>query len=105
MGRPEVLDYFAKLIQRVAPKSYAQAIGEVKVCQKFLENFGGDQVCSCMEVLMITIIAYGCIEASIVVATPCYCCCCCRNYYFAGVRVNIVDSLGYSYHLLDRFGS
>ena len=58
MGRPEVLDYFAKLIQRVAPKSYAQAIGEVKVCQKFLENFGGDQVCSCMEVLMITIIAY-----------------------------------------------
>jgi 1-pyrroline-5-carboxylate dehydrogenase len=44
MGKPEVLDYFAKLIQRVAPKSYAQAIGEVKVCQKFLENFGGDQV-------------------------------------------------------------
>eukprot|EP01036_Dinobryon_divergens_P032624 gene32625-42257_t len=44
MGKPEVLDYFAKLIQRVAPKSYVQAIGEVKVCQKFLENFGGDQV-------------------------------------------------------------
>ena len=103
-----MLDYFAKLIQRVAPKSYAQAIGEVKVCQKFLENFGGDQVCSCMEVLMITVIAYGCIKASIVDATSCYCCCCwcccCRHYYFAGVRVNIVDSLGYS-HLLDRFGS
>eukprot|EP00803_Ostreobium_quekettii_P001380 evm.model.scf_216.1 EVM.evm.TU.scf_216.1 scf_216:3629-14013(+) len=39
-----VQDFFAKLIQRVAPKSYAQAMGEVTICQKFLENFGGDQV-------------------------------------------------------------
>jgi 1-pyrroline-5-carboxylate dehydrogenase len=41
---PQVSEYFAKLIQRVAPKSFTQALGEVKVTQKFLENFGGDQV-------------------------------------------------------------
>ncbi|KAK9278889.1 hypothetical protein L1049_028470 [Liquidambar formosana] len=33
-----------RLIQRVAPKSYQQAFGEVYVTQKFLENFSGDQV-------------------------------------------------------------
>ncbi|KZV23336.1 putative aldehyde dehydrogenase [Dorcoceras hygrometricum] len=44
LSRPEVLDFFAKLIQRVAPKSYQQALGEVVVTQKFLENFCGDQV-------------------------------------------------------------
>lgn len=40
----QVSDFFAKLIQRVAPKSYQQALGEVYVTGKFLENFSGDQV-------------------------------------------------------------
>lgn len=40
----QVSDFFAKLIQRVSPKSYQQAHGEVFVTQKFLENFCGDQV-------------------------------------------------------------
>ena len=41
---PQVIDFFAKLIQRVAPKSEAQAVGEIKVTRMFLENFSGDQV-------------------------------------------------------------
>ncbi|EKX47052.1 hypothetical protein GUITHDRAFT_94019 [Guillardia theta CCMP2712] len=41
---PEVERFFARLIQRVSPKSYAQARGEVVVTRKFLENFSGDQV-------------------------------------------------------------
>lgn len=44
LASSEVADFFAKLIQRVAPKSYAQAKGEVTVTQKFFENFSGDQV-------------------------------------------------------------
>ena len=44
MRDPEVMKFFAKLIQRVAPKSDSQAHGEVAVTQKFIENFGGDQV-------------------------------------------------------------
>ncbi|KAG6484439.1 delta-1-pyrroline-5-carboxylate dehydrogenase 12A1, mitochondrial-like [Zingiber officinale] len=44
LGQPEVSEYFARLIQRVSPKSFAQALGEVTVTQKFLENFSGDQV-------------------------------------------------------------
>lgn len=40
----QVSDFFAKLIQRVSPKSYQQALAEVQVSQKFLENFCGDQV-------------------------------------------------------------
>ncbi|KAM3374690.1 putative aldehyde dehydrogenase [Capsicum galapagoense] len=44
LGLPEVSDFFAKLIQRVSPKSYQQAYAEVFVTQKFLENFCGDQV-------------------------------------------------------------
>ncbi|KAK6123343.1 hypothetical protein DH2020_042915 [Rehmannia glutinosa] len=44
LSLPEVSDFFAKLIQRVSPKSYQQAFGEVYVTQKFLENFCGDQV-------------------------------------------------------------
>lgn len=44
LSLPKVSDFFCKLIQRVAPKSYQQAHGEVYVTQKFLENFGGDQV-------------------------------------------------------------
>jgi len=38
------VEYFAKLIQRVAPKSYGQASAEVVVTRKFLENFAGDNV-------------------------------------------------------------
>ncbi|GAB2289615.1 Mitochondrial fission 1 protein, variant 2 [Dionaea muscipula] len=44
LSQPEVLNFFTRLIQRVAPKSYQQAQGEVSVTQKFLENFSGDQV-------------------------------------------------------------
>lgn len=40
----QVSDFFTRLIQRVAPKSYQQASGEVYVTRKFLENFAGDQV-------------------------------------------------------------
>ncbi|KAF2311344.1 hypothetical protein GH714_021924 [Hevea brasiliensis] len=41
---PKVSNFFTRLIQRVAPKSYQQALAEVQVTQKFLENFSGDQV-------------------------------------------------------------
>jgi 1-pyrroline-5-carboxylate dehydrogenase len=41
---PEIADFFARLVQRVSPKSYAQAMQEVTVCAAFLENFSGDQV-------------------------------------------------------------
>ncbi len=44
MKQPEVLEFFIKLVQRAAPKSYVQAKAEVEVTQQFLENFGGDQV-------------------------------------------------------------
>lgn len=44
LSLPEVTEFFARLIQRVSPKSYQQAFGEVFVTQKFLENFCGDQV-------------------------------------------------------------
>lgn len=44
LRKPEVADHFARLIQRCAPKSYAQAMGEVRVTRVFLENFSGDQV-------------------------------------------------------------
>ena len=40
----QVSDFFTRLIQRVVPKSYQQAFGEVYVTRKFLENFSGDQV-------------------------------------------------------------
>lgn len=43
MRKDDVANHFAKLIQRVVPKSYAQAMGEVKVTRLFLENFCGDQ--------------------------------------------------------------
>ncbi len=42
--QPEVADFFARCVQRVMPKSYAQAMGEVTVVRLFLENFSGDQV-------------------------------------------------------------
>jgi 1-pyrroline-5-carboxylate dehydrogenase len=41
---PQVLNFFVELIQRVMPKSFIQARGEVLVVRKFLENFSGDQV-------------------------------------------------------------
>ncbi|KAG7019859.1 putative aldehyde dehydrogenase [Cucurbita argyrosperma subsp. argyrosperma] len=41
---PKVTDFFARLIQRVSPKSYQQAWAEVNVTVKFLRNFSGDQV-------------------------------------------------------------
>eukprot|EP00877_Chromochloris_zofingiensis_P001060 jgi/Chrzof1/10955/Cz05g18170.t1 len=44
MRRREVEDFFARLVQRTSPKSYAQAVGEVTVTRKFFENFCGDQV-------------------------------------------------------------
>ncbi|KAF8390248.1 hypothetical protein HHK36_024773 [Tetracentron sinense] len=44
LSLPKVSNFFTRLIQRVAPKSYQQALGEVYVTQKFLENFCGDQV-------------------------------------------------------------
>ncbi|XP_072967298.1 probable aldehyde dehydrogenase isoform X1 [Typha angustifolia] len=44
LAQPEVSDFFTRLIQRVSPKSYNQALAEVQVSQKFLENFSGDQV-------------------------------------------------------------
>ncbi|KAK3226462.1 hypothetical protein Dsin_006324 [Dipteronia sinensis] len=44
LSLPKVYDFFTRLIQRVAPKSYQQALGEVQVTQKFLANFSGDQV-------------------------------------------------------------
>lgn len=44
MRKQEVANFFTRLIQRVAPKSYAQALGEVTVTRRFFENFSGDQV-------------------------------------------------------------
>eukprot|EP00898_Chlorokybus_atmophyticus_P005137 jgi/Chlat1/5624/Chrsp369S05383 len=44
LRRDEVQHMFARLIQRVSPKSYPQALAEVKVTRVFLENFSGDQV-------------------------------------------------------------
>ncbi|PIY95973.1 MAG: hypothetical protein COY66_05540 [Candidatus Kerfeldbacteria bacterium CG_4_10_14_0_8_um_filter_42_10] len=39
-----VADYFTRLIMRVMPKSYIQAMAEVTVVRQFLKNFGGDRV-------------------------------------------------------------
>jgi len=44
LAQPEVEHFFARLIQRVSPKSYGQAQGEVVVTRKFLENYTGDNV-------------------------------------------------------------
>lgn len=44
MRDPAVDDFFTRLIQRVAPKHYAQANGEVRVVRAWLESFGGDGV-------------------------------------------------------------
>lgn len=42
LSKPEVLDFFAKLVARVMPKSYFQAWYEVKVTADFYKNWGGD---------------------------------------------------------------
>jgi len=44
LSDPEVEDFFIRLIQRTSPKSRAQALGEVSITKRFLENFSGDQV-------------------------------------------------------------
>ncbi len=44
LATPEVEAYFAKLIQRVMPKSWQQCLNEVIVTRVFLENFAGDGV-------------------------------------------------------------
>jgi len=44
MHDPEVFQFFVKCIQRVTPRSDAQASAELKVTVDFLENFCGDRV-------------------------------------------------------------
>ncbi|KAL3918516.1 MAG: hypothetical protein SGPRY_005988 [Prymnesium sp.] len=44
LGKPEVIEFFAKLIQRLVPKSYPQCMGEPVVTRKWMENYGSDQV-------------------------------------------------------------
>lgn len=44
LAEPEIEAFFAKLVMRVMPKSYAQCLGEVRVVQQGLANFSGDQV-------------------------------------------------------------
>ena len=49
MRKPEVVEYFTRLIMRVAPKSHAQAKAEVVVTRKFLENFAANTCASWRE--------------------------------------------------------
>ncbi len=44
LAKPEIEDYFLRLIQRVMPKDNNQCLGEVTVTRVFLENFSGDGV-------------------------------------------------------------
>jgi len=44
LGKPEVTEYFAKLLQRCLGKSWAQCVGEPTVVRKFMENYSTDQV-------------------------------------------------------------
>lgn len=44
MHKPDVEDFFIRLIQRVAPKSYAQAGGEIKAVRSWLQDFSGNNV-------------------------------------------------------------
>lgn len=44
LNEEEIFNHFVKLIQRVFPKSDAQAVGEMKVTRAFIENFSGDNV-------------------------------------------------------------
>ena len=40
----QVLEFFTRLVQRVAPKHHFQAAQEVIVTRRFFENFSGDNV-------------------------------------------------------------
>ena len=44
LHKPEVVDFFCHLIKRLSPKTYTQALAEVTVTRRFLENFSGDSV-------------------------------------------------------------
>ena len=44
LAKPDVLEFFVRLIQRVAPKAAVQAAGEVNTVRKWLESFSGDSV-------------------------------------------------------------
>lgn len=44
MYDPEVFNFFVKLVQRVAPKSYIQTKAELDVTVDFFKNFCGDRV-------------------------------------------------------------
>ncbi|KAL7565046.1 hypothetical protein ACA910_020754 [Epithemia clementina (nom. ined.)] len=44
LSSPEGAEFFARAIMACVPKSYAQALGEVKVTAAFLNNFAGDNV-------------------------------------------------------------
>ena len=44
LGKPEVIEFFTKLIQRLVPKSTPQCRGEPVVTRKWMENYGSDQV-------------------------------------------------------------
>ena len=44
LHKPDVKEYFSRLIQRVVPKSWAQCQGEPTVVRKWMENYSCDQV-------------------------------------------------------------
>jgi len=44
MAEKDIQNYFCRLIQRVVPKAWNQALGEVTITRVFLENFAGDGV-------------------------------------------------------------
>jgi len=44
LAEQDVADFFARLIQRVMPKSWNQCVAEVTVTRIFLQNFAGDGV-------------------------------------------------------------
>ena len=61
MRKPDVAEYFASLLKRFSPKSMAQAMAEVTVTCRFLENFSGDQV-SCADTCRCSIIVYAAMQ-------------------------------------------
>lgn len=54
LHEPETFKFFWRLIQRVAPKSNDQSIGEMAVVRTFFENFSGDQVRFLARGFMVT---------------------------------------------------
>ena len=44
MAKPEVMEFYGKLIQRLTPKSWPQSVGEPQVVKKWLENYSCDNV-------------------------------------------------------------